>query len=650
MGASSGTDPNLSPPPGAGGDGYGGYSGYWTPGRGARLALEWKWSILGCVALYLPVINLLQSFMKNRQPMKLRYYSILWNLMLAVLSLFGAVQMLMDDWTIVTHVKYDESMFQPRTRMVVAVFCLTKVIEFGDTVILALKKRPILFLHVYHHLTVAVYCWHAQYLRVNFAHSFVFMNLVVHGAMYMYYALTGLFQKNWFLSKVRPYITLSQITQMLFGVVLSSIAMYSPDITPNRGTWWNAQMSMIMYVSYCFLFTSFYVENFHKELRPAMASFLGMFHIFAIVGIVKMCNHPQAGRLFLEVLGLYVLGGFGITCGAHRLWSHRAYKANLPFRTFLMICNSIANQGNIFRWSRDHRCHHRHSDTGKDPHNATRGFFYSHMGWLLLKKPVEVKIAGKEVDCSDLVADPVVRFQMICDPYWNQFFSFGLPAIYGHYAYGDYWLGFFVLGAFRWLVCLHATWTINSVAHLWGARPYNPNIWPRENWFASLVANGEGWHNWHHEYPFDYATSEGGVFEQWNPSKLVIDIAAVFGMVWDRKRATHLWEKARIRKSQGLSAYDPDVKGWAIAPSPPKSPHQENLLHASLDTSTANSTDASSIPTEEGSSSPPSPTHWMSGGGPVAEGVGGAKMLLEDNEAVESSGTLRTRSCALRSH
>merc|ERR1711935_867440 len=94
--------------------------------------------------------------------------------------------------------------------------------------------------------------------------------------------------------------------------------------------------------------------------------------------------------------------GIGVTGGAHRLWAHRTYKAHWTIRTFLMLMFSIANQGTIYHWARDHRVHHAKSDTEADPHDITRGFFYAHMGWLLLKKAKAVKIAGKEIDCADL--------------------------------------------------------------------------------------------------------------------------------------------------------------------------------------------------------------------------------------------------------
>lgn len=93
------------------------------------------------------------------------------------------------------------------------------------------------------------------------------------------------------------------------------------------------------------------------------------------------------------------------------MWSHKAYKARLPLRIFLMILQTIAFQNSIYEWARDHRVHHKFTDTDADPHNASRGFFFSHMGWLLIRKHPEVKAKGKLIDMSDLEKDPVVMFQ-----------------------------------------------------------------------------------------------------------------------------------------------------------------------------------------------------------------------------------------------
>lgn len=101
----------------------------------------------------------------------------------------------------------------------------------------------------------------------------------------------------------------------------------------------------------------------------------------------------------------------GVTAGAHRLWSHRSYKAKWPMRLILTIFHTIAFQDSIYHWVRDHRMHHKYSETDADPHNTSRGFFYSHIGWLLCKKHPEVTLKGKALNLSDLQNDPLVMFQ-----------------------------------------------------------------------------------------------------------------------------------------------------------------------------------------------------------------------------------------------
>ena len=122
-----------------------------------------------------------------------------------------------------------------------------------------------------------------------------------------------------------------------------------------------------------------------------------------------LVDWPLATIMFATIVGM--ASGLGVTVGAHRLWSHRAYKAKLPLRILLMILQTTAGQNDIYEWSRDHRVHHKFSETDADPHNARRGFFFSHMGWLLVKKHPDVLIKGASVPMSDLLQDPVVRFQ-----------------------------------------------------------------------------------------------------------------------------------------------------------------------------------------------------------------------------------------------
>jgi stearoyl-CoA desaturase (delta-9 desaturase) len=174
---------------------------------------------------------------------------------------------------------------------------------------------------------------------------------------------------------------------------------------------------------------------------------------------------------------------FGITVGVHRLWSHRSYEASYPVRVILMLCNSIANQGSIYHWSRDHQVHHKFSETDADPHNAMRGFFFAHIGWLLIKKHPDVIKAGREIDFSDLLEDSVVVFQKKLDPFFAFYMCYAIPAQVAHQHFWgeDFWTAFLVAGALRYCVVLHFTWLVNSVAHLCGDHPYDVVSYPAEN-------------------------------------------------------------------------------------------------------------------------------------------------------------------------
>jgi stearoyl-CoA desaturase (delta-9 desaturase) len=142
-------------------------------------------------------------------------------------------------------------------------------------------------------------------------------------------------------------------------------------------------------------------------------------------------------------------------------------------------------------------------------------------------------------------------FQKKWDPYWNILWCFAFPAIVASYGWGESGaVGFFVPGAVRYVWVLHMTWFVNSAAHLWGERPYDPKSNPAENPLVAIASIGEGWHNWHHKYPFDYAASEYGVLQQFNPTKLIIDFAAMCGSVTERKRGTGMWKRESIKLAE----------------------------------------------------------------------------------------------------
>merc|ERR1712146_680460 len=147
-----------------------------------------------------------------------------------------------------------------------------------------------------------------------------------------------------------------------------------------------------------------------KDIRWGMGGYITVVHFLAIVGLFKMANCTTT-TLWWSLL-LWPISGFCITGGVHRLWAHRSYKANSTFRFFTMLANSIANQGTIYHWARDHRTHHFHSETCADPHDAIRGFWFAHIGWLYLKKDPRVAEAGRKVNVDDLKADGGVMLQL----------------------------------------------------------------------------------------------------------------------------------------------------------------------------------------------------------------------------------------------
>ena len=279
-------------------------------------------------------------------------------------------------------------------------------------------------------------------------------------------------------------------------------------------------------------------------------------HIVYAVGMIHLIREKLWSSW---IFGYWysVLGGIGITCGAHRLWSHRSYRASFHLRIFLMACQSIAGQNDIYTWCRDHRLHHKFSETDADPHNSNRGFFFCHVGWLLTRKHPDIMIKGKTLDFSDLLNDPVVYFQRKFYPFFYIFFCFLLPTILCRFLIGDSWINCWIVGSFgRYIVSLHCTWFVNSAAHMWGDRPYNKKVEPRENPWVSYATWGEGFHNYHHTFPYDYAISEMGL--PFNPMKCFIDVMAYFDLVWDRKRVSkETAELAKNKNNNSLSSHTP---------------------------------------------------------------------------------------------
>lgn len=239
----------------------------------------------------------------------------------------------------------------------------------------------------------------------------------------------------------------------------------------------------------------------------------------------------------------------GVLAGAHRYFAHRTYKANLPLRIFLIFWHTVATQNCMWVWVRDHRQHHKYSDTDADPHNASRGFFFSHIGWLMMRKHPDVIEKGSTIDMSDLDNDPLVSFQK---KYYLPLFialSLFLPTFIPIYFWGEYWLNAFMVPfLLRTVLVLNFTWMVNSWAHAFGSKPYDKMIRPTETLLVSVVAFGEGWHNYHHTFPWDYKASEFGM-QLYNPTTKFIDFMARIGWAYDLKQASNAVVNSRLLRS-----------------------------------------------------------------------------------------------------
>ena len=294
-----------------------------------------------------------------------------------------------------------------------------------------------------------------------------------------------------------------------------------------------------------------------------MILYIGLMHLAAAYGGYEVFFGHCNWYTLLWALALWPISGLGITAGAHRLWAHRSYKASYGLRVGLMLCNSVANQGTIYHWARDHRVHHKHAETDADPHNAKRGFWFSHVGWLFVKKHPDVIAAGARLSYVDLAEDSVVMFQRSVDPWFALTMCFLMPAYVASVGWEEnFWRAMWVAGALRYVAVLHFTWCVNSLAHMIGDRPYDKKIHATENAFVSAVAIGEGWHNWHHKYPFDYAASEFGWDKQRNWTKVFLDVMGMMGLATDFKRATYVWEKQKRKCEVRL----PQVEGEQSEP------------------------------------------------------------------------------------
>ncbi|KAF6213209.1 hypothetical protein GE061_010925 [Apolygus lucorum] len=287
--------------------------------------------------------------------------------------------------------------------------------------------------------------------------------------------------------------------------------------------------------------------QFEPEIVWHNVLLFAILHTGGFWGLWRLMTFQISLSTFIWSLAVAFASLEGVMVGSHRFFCHRTFKGNTWFKLLVVVTQTMAGQNCIYIWSRDHRLHHKYSDTDADPHNSTRGFFFCHMGWLLQRKHPLVKLKGKNIDMSDLEAEPLVMFQKKYYYLLYTVFAFGIPVFVPVYFWGES-VSNALLGPYflRYMLTLHGTWTVNSFAHLYGYRPYSKDIQPVESEFVAFISSGEGWHNFHHSFPWDYRAGEFG--KRWNMSSHIVDWFASIGWAYDLKCATPEMVKYRVNK------------------------------------------------------------------------------------------------------
>lgn len=210
--------------------------------------------------------------------------------------------------------------------------------------------------------------------------------------------------------------------------------------------------------------------------------------------------------------------GMSITAGYHRLWSHRAYDSNAIIRFIFALGGAFAIQNSILHWCSDHRVHHKHVDENDiDPYSAKRGFWYSHIGWMLREYQAHRYHDYKNV--RDLQRDKIVMWQHKHYLALVLVTNFGIPLLFG-LINGNIIGSLLLIGFARLVVSHHVTFFINSLAHMWGSQPYSDKNTAKDNPVIALLTYGEGYHNFHHAFQYDYRNAIK--WWQYDPTKWLI--------------------------------------------------------------------------------------------------------------------------------
>jgi stearoyl-CoA desaturase (delta-9 desaturase) len=270
-----------------------------------------------------------------------------------------------------------------------------------------------------------------------------------------------------------------------------------------------------------------------------------------IAAVALYWGQGLSGTTAVIAAAFYLFTGFGVTVGFHRYFTHQSFETTRWLRGLFAIAGSMAVQGPVITWVADHRRHHAFSDKEGDPHSphldegpgllgVIKGLWHAHMGWLFSDEQTSAKRWA-----PDLVRDPMIVKIDKLFPLWA-LLTLGLPPLLG-FAFTGTAAG--ALQALLWgslarvFMLHHVTWSINSICHFYGRRPFEGTDFSTNNWMLSLISLGESWHNNHHAFPS--AAVHGLQKTQVDISGGFISLMERLGVARDVRRVT---EKQIINK------------------------------------------------------------------------------------------------------
>lgn len=290
--------------------------------------------------------------------------------------------------------------------------------------------------------------------------------------------------------------------------------------------------------------------NLNTIFKVKTAFLVGL-PLAALVGLVYHFMYESwSSTLLISMIVMYALNIFVISAGYHRLFSHRAYKASWPVKAFMLFFGASTVENSALLWASDHRTHHKYEDTDKDPYNIKEGFFYAHMGWIMLKSYKAAPLA------KDLQNDKMVMFQH------NYFYSLvvisNLLPFFITYAITGAFIGSFTFAVLLRLVIVHhVTYCINSYCHTFGSQPYSDEVTAKDSGLISFLTFGESYHNFHHKFQLDYRN--GYRWFNIDMTKWILFSWEKLGLITDLKRTPDvqvLKAMMQMKEKQAHQSFD----------------------------------------------------------------------------------------------